>query len=430
MFTSPLFTGSASQHRRFEPGDRIVKDAKFWIPLIAFYSGMRLGEIVQLHLNDVVLGHETPHFDLNEESGTGDPKHIKTNAGVRLVPIHPDLIELGLEDLFKERKRWNREGRRVFSEVTLGSDGQASTQFSKFFARAMDRVGLIDPKLTFHSFRHGAEDAFRNAGVPQFTIDCIMGHSDGKVSTMYGEGPSLEMKADAVRAMELPLRLPEILEGMGDFSMSVQLNKHGAAKSFPITSPPKPYSLDNPEWIASEINFTDRLVSVSYPFPDMIGVVAPLSEHTQMFPDQSEKSAIEKAIQFDQEIRSHLKAFPATEEVILSKAWPPQAPRIATIHLKSAERHLAWIELERKEPEGIPSWRLKLQFNPRRLRYEGLVELADRFQDALFLVRLSGILREGRLYRLDVACDAIGVLPAELIVRVADVRERTTIQSC
>ncbi|MBX7532052.1 site-specific integrase [Qipengyuania sp. 1XM1-15A] len=216
LFGSPLFTGSKSPYRRFQPGNTIVEDAKYWIPIIGYYTGMRLGEIVQLHISDAVIDAEVPHFDLNENSGSGDPKHIKTDAGIRKVPIHPDVLTLGFAAFVEKRRKWNKPSKRIFSETTLGADGQASTQFSKFFARLLDIVGLTDPALTFHSFRHGAEDAFRNANLQQYTIDSIMGHSDGKVSASYGEGPSLALKVEAVEAMKLPVSLVSLLKPKGD----------------------------------------------------------------------------------------------------------------------------------------------------------------------------------------------------------------------
>ena len=53
LFSSPVYTGCKSASRRTEKGEQVIRDGKFWIPLIALYSGMRLGEIVQLLVKDI-----------------------------------------------------------------------------------------------------------------------------------------------------------------------------------------------------------------------------------------------------------------------------------------------------------------------------------------------------------------------------------------
>jgi hypothetical protein len=97
----------------------------------------------------------------------------------------------------------------LFWEVPYGADGQPSTTFSKWFARYLDKLGLTDPALVFHSFRHGIEDAFRNAKQPQYITDQIIGHSDGKVSSEYGKGVSLEVALEALKAAKLEVSVPD-----------------------------------------------------------------------------------------------------------------------------------------------------------------------------------------------------------------------------
>ncbi len=82
-------------------------------------------------------------------------------------------------------------------------------QGEKWFARFLDRAGLKDPALVFHSFRHNAEDAFREALQHQYVIDRILGHSNGATSAGYGQGISLETAARAVRDLKMLIRLPE-----------------------------------------------------------------------------------------------------------------------------------------------------------------------------------------------------------------------------
>jgi len=56
---------------------------KFWIPLIAMYSGLRLDEICQLHKTDIQFIEGVYCFNINSQ---GD-KRLKTSASIRVVPI-------------------------------------------------------------------------------------------------------------------------------------------------------------------------------------------------------------------------------------------------------------------------------------------------------------------------------------------------------
>ena len=211
IFTAPVFTGMRSSKRRFAPGKIIAKDAHYWIPILGYYTGARLGELVQLHLADIRLDDLVPHFVITEEGsaerGTGEEKMVKSHAGVRRVPLHQDLLDLGFADFVRRRLKDKRSEKRLFWQVGFGADGQASTVFSKWFARLLDSVGLKDPALVFHSFRHTAEDAFRNALLPKYVIDRIIGHAGGDVSDGYGNGVSLEVCGEAVAKMKLLYRV-------------------------------------------------------------------------------------------------------------------------------------------------------------------------------------------------------------------------------
>lgn len=214
LFSSPVFTGMKSAKRRFEAGSLVLKDAYFWLPVLGYYTGARLGELVQLHVTDIHLDGPIPYIDISEAGGeargSGHEKSVKSDAGVRKVPIHPDVMALGFA-AFVAKAVTDKRSKRLFWQVGFGADGQASTVFSKWFARLMDKAGLSDPSLVFHSFRHTAEDAFRNALVPQYVIDRIIGHSGGKASDGYGEGISRETASEALINAKLPMSLIGIL---------------------------------------------------------------------------------------------------------------------------------------------------------------------------------------------------------------------------
>jgi integrase len=212
LFSCSLFIGCKSRHRRYASGDKVFRDAKYWLPILGYLTGARLGELVQLAIEDIRDDHGVPFIDINEKMLVGsDAKSVKSVAGHRQVPIHPDLVALGFLEFVAKRSKQDKPNVRLFKEIPFGVDGQASTEYSKIFGRLMDKVGLSDPQLVFHSFRHTAEDALRDAGCQPYVIDRVIGHADHTTGGKYGKGVSLPVLAKAVANMQLPFRLTDIL---------------------------------------------------------------------------------------------------------------------------------------------------------------------------------------------------------------------------
>jgi integrase len=118
----------------------------FWTPLIALYTGCRLEEICQLHLEDIRQDHGVWIFDINDKN----EKKLKNRSSERLVPIHPQLINLGL---IKFAAGLREKGHsRLFPELKQQRDGYGQI-VSKWFGRYKTRCGIGAGK-TFHSFRH------------------------------------------------------------------------------------------------------------------------------------------------------------------------------------------------------------------------------------------------------------------------------------
>jgi len=212
LFSWPTFTGCQSEHRRDLPGTKIVRDGKYWLPILGYYTGCRLGELVQLAIEDVQNADGLHFLDINEKVLLGtDEKSVKSVAGMRKVPVHPDLLKLGFLDFVAKRAKQDKVNVRLFKEIKFGADKQASTVYSKTFARLMNKVGLTDSRLVFHSWRHGVEDALRDAEVQPYIIDAIVGHADNTIGSKYGKGVSLAVMADAVAKMKLPVDLTELI---------------------------------------------------------------------------------------------------------------------------------------------------------------------------------------------------------------------------
>lgn len=186
FFTSPQYSGHASPQRRAKPGNFIVRDGKFWIPLIGLYSGMRLGEIVQLFVADVREVDGVWCFDVSraEEYTQGPQKNIKTASSVRLVPVHPALLDIGFLAFLTELR--HRESKRLFPDIAPGRDGYYSHNFSKYFSRYLVHIGIKTKKTSFHSFRHNFGEACDRGDVQHLIREALMGHADDSTAGRYG----------------------------------------------------------------------------------------------------------------------------------------------------------------------------------------------------------------------------------------------------
>lgn len=204
LFNSPLYSGCVSISRRSKPGKNIFRDGKFWIPLIALYSGLRLGEIVQLLVSDLKCEGGIDYFDVNREEG--ETKQIKTASSVRRVPVHQMLKTIGFDDLVKRSSANNPKG-RLFEDIQPGKDGYFSHNFSKWFGRYVRQVGLKTSKTAFHSFRHNFKDALERGGVSEAYAQTLMGHAGHSVHGLYGGKETIEILNTALQKISYPLDL-------------------------------------------------------------------------------------------------------------------------------------------------------------------------------------------------------------------------------
>jgi integrase len=185
---SPLYTGHKSADCRYKSGPLLIRDGYFWVPLIALYSGMRLGEILQLLKSDVKDENDIWYFDVNKSDG----KSLKTASSKRRVPIHRTLLDLGLLDYVQ----LGAQSGRIFPEIKQGADGYHSHHFSKWWGRFAGHVGFKSSRTAFHSFRHNFLDALRAAETPEYINKALAGHADKSVHGQYGGGAGLgQLKA-------------------------------------------------------------------------------------------------------------------------------------------------------------------------------------------------------------------------------------------
>ena len=121
IFEAPIFRGCRDdEHGYAEPGSAMPKRARFWIPAIALFSGMRLNEICQLHAADVQELDGVWCFIVTAQGA--EDKQLKTTASERLVPIHPTLQSMGLIEYAEGRH--SASDLRFFPELRVDGFGQ------------------------------------------------------------------------------------------------------------------------------------------------------------------------------------------------------------------------------------------------------------------------------------------------------------------
>jgi len=186
IFAAPLFIGCKSRSRVYDPGSFKVRDHRYWIPVLGLFTGARLNELCQLETHDIKEIDGVLCLDIAPTA----EKSVKTQAGIRRVPIHPGLLQLGFR-LFVDEMQGDG-AHRLFPEIEVGRGGYLSENVSKWFGRFLETTlgeELVDARrLVFHSFRHCMKDALRAAGVEERIQDQLLGHESGHVSGDYGEG--------------------------------------------------------------------------------------------------------------------------------------------------------------------------------------------------------------------------------------------------
>jgi integrase len=138
-----------------------------WLIRLGAYTGARLEELASLPSCNVRKIDGVMCVEIDDLNG----RSAKTLGSVRSIPLHPQIAE-ALITWIGDRQR-----ERVFATFKCDSNGRYSNKVSGDFARLMDRAGLSDPRLTFHSLRHTLKRELSNAGVDPDVRRTILGHA-------------------------------------------------------------------------------------------------------------------------------------------------------------------------------------------------------------------------------------------------------------
>lgn len=171
--------------------------------LIAALSGMRIEEIAGIRIEDVDLKAKTVSIPVS-----------KTEAGIRVVPIHPGILSL-----IKTRLKGKAPGDWLFPELpeyppeSLSERSMVVTKRFVTYRRGLGVEETAEGKrrslVNFHSFRRWFVTKAEQAGIHPHVIAVVVGHKTGREGMtlgVYSDGPSLEQRRACVEAVKLPTK--------------------------------------------------------------------------------------------------------------------------------------------------------------------------------------------------------------------------------
>ena len=215
MFNAPLYTGCVDDEYSFlRKGENTPRRGRFWAPLIALFHGLRCNEVVQLYTEDIKEEDGIWFFEIREEreDGTRCDKRLKTKQSRRRVPIHSELLKMGILDFVTKRQHDNSHP-RLFPELPCGATGYFSDPFSKWFGRFVTETLGDSCAASFQSFRHQFRDMLTEAGIPIPDVERLGGWEmmQRSAERLYGKGPSLRRLKEQIEKVDyVNLRLSHL----------------------------------------------------------------------------------------------------------------------------------------------------------------------------------------------------------------------------
>jgi site-specific recombinase XerD len=160
---------------------------------LAYGTGMRLGEVCNLQVKDIVSARKVIH--VHEGKGSRD----------RFVPLCDRLLG-ELRDWWRLRRP---AGPWIFPALRGDNERVSEATLQNGFRVAVGRAGVLK-KVTFHSLRHAYATHLLESGVDIVTLQALLGHATLSTTMVY-----LHVRADRLAKIASPLEtLPSVTASM------------------------------------------------------------------------------------------------------------------------------------------------------------------------------------------------------------------------
>jgi integrase len=178
-----------------------------WAMLVSLFAGTRPSELAQMQLDSIRTERGVLIFAIEGET--------KNAGSQRLIPVHPSLLNLGLEQhvanlrgkgathLFPE---WYQQGQAAKRKAErrakdTGVMPTLNQHYPKYLPKRVNvsylpKIGVKEPQKNFYSFRHTFKTGLSLAGVEKSVRDYLCGHMDTSAGSVYVHDVSIaQMKA-------------------------------------------------------------------------------------------------------------------------------------------------------------------------------------------------------------------------------------------
>lgn len=179
--------------------------AHYWIPTICLLTGARREEVAQLKRSEVVFWLDkspVPYFDF--AGATQDERGLKTAASARRVPIHNQLLGLGLASLVNH----DTQGEYLFEQwCPLKANGLRAGAVGVWFNQRLRKLKVPKSKV-LHSTRHTMATRLKQLGAEDYIIAQILGHENPNITTgHYGHEVDLGPLDTWIQRVDFPPNL-------------------------------------------------------------------------------------------------------------------------------------------------------------------------------------------------------------------------------
>jgi integrase len=208
--------------RILEAARQETQPTRRWAHWIMAFTGMRVGEVLQLSGADIREDDGIAYFAIHQD----DPEKSVKNSQRRNIPVHSALVAEGLLRYVRSLPA----GSPLFPDKALDKHGRRGGRGWNVVGKWVRvTVGINDArKAPDHSWRHRMEDELRNADVPEDVRDAIAGHARKTVGRIYGvRGESLRRLSHAIKRLKPPRGLPPAAQHPAATDGSIAIDDRG-----------------------------------------------------------------------------------------------------------------------------------------------------------------------------------------------------------